>query len=253
MYFDSHAHYNDERFNGDRETLLPALYEQHQVTCIMNVGYDLESSRQAVMLAQKYPFVYASAGIHPHDAESIQEGDYACIEELLREDKVKAIGETGLDYHYDNSPRQLQKQAFDNHLRLAEKWNMPVIIHERDATKDVLDLLKTYHGEGVFHCFSGSMETAKQVLDMGLYLSFAGPVTFKNARRQQEAAAYVPKDRFLIETDCPYMSPEPFRGRRNDSSFVYLMAEKIAQLKGISKEEAAALSMANAKRLFRIE
>ncbi len=252
MYFDSHAHYNDQRFDGDRDTLIPALYHEHKVTHIMNVGYDLESSRQAILLSKKYPFMYASVGIHPHDAKDIGPGDYACIEELLQEEKVKAIGETGLDYHYDNSPRELQKQAFDNHLRLAEKWNMPVIIHEREATKDVLDLLATYRGEGVFHCFSGSVETAREVLKKGLYISFAGPVTFKNAKKQQEAAAYVPKDRFLIETDCPYMAPEPFRGRRNDSSYVYLMAEKIAQLKGISLEEAAKLSMENAKRLFRI-
>ena len=253
MFFDSHAHYNDERFEKDRESLLNSLYREHQVIRIMNVGYDLESSRQAVMIARKYPFVYASVGIHPHDAEDIKEGDYACIEELAGEEKVKAIGETGLDYHYDNSPRQEQRRAFDAHLRIAEKLHMPVIIHEREATGDALDILKTYHGNGVFHCFSGSVETARIVLKMGLYISFAGPVTFKNARKLQEVAAFVPEDRFLIETDCPYLTPEPFRGRRNDSSYVHLVAEKIAQIKGISKEEAAALSMENAKRLFQID
>lgn len=253
MFFDSHAHYNDERFEKDRDSLLNSLYREHQVTRIMNVGYDLESSRQAVMIARKYPFVYASVGIHPHDAEDIKEGDYACIEELAGEEKVKAIGETGLDYHYDNSPRQEQRRAFDAHLRIAEKLHMPVIIHEREATGDALDILKTYHGNGVFHCFSGSVETARIVLKMGLYISFAGPVTFKNARKLQEVAAFVPEDRFLIETDCPYLTPEPFRGRRNDSSYVHLVAEKIAQIKGISKEEAAALSMENAKRLFQID
>ena len=253
MFFDSHAHYNDERFEKDRDSLLNSLYREHQVTRIMNVGYDLESSRQAVMIARKYPFVYASVGIHPHDAEDIKEGDYACIEELAGEEKVKAIGETGLDYHYDNSPRQEQRRAFDAHLRIAEKLHMPVIIHEREATGDALDILKTYHGNGVFHCFSGSVETARIVLKMGLYISFAGPVTFKNARKLQKVAAFVPEDRFLIETDCPYLTPEPFRGRRNDSSYVHLVAEKIAQIKGISKEAAAALSMENAKRLFQID
>ncbi len=253
MFFDTHAHYNDERFDGDRDTLLPVLYHKHKVTCIMNVGYDLESSKQAAQLARQYPFVYAAAGIHPHDADNIQEGDYDLLCALLREEKVKAVGETGLDYHYDNSDRQRQKQAFYDHLKLAEELSMPVIIHEREATRDVLDILKTYHGEGVFHCFSGSVETAREVLAKGFYISFAGPVTFKNARKQQEAAAFVPNDRFLIETDCPYMAPEPFRGRRNDSSYVYVMAEKIAALKGLSLEEVAALSMANGKRLFQIE
>ena len=253
MYFDSHAHYNDERFDEDRETLLPSLEKEHNVSHILNVGYDLKSSSQAVDLARRYPFVYAAVGIHPHDADGIQEGDYDRLREFAREKKVVAIGETGLDYHYDNSPRDLQKQAFSDHLRLAEELNLPVIVHEREATQDALDILKGYHGKGVFHCFSGSWEKAKIVLNMGLYLSFAGPVTFKNARKLIEVAAQVPQDRFLIETDCPYMAPEPFRGRRNDSSFVHLVAGKIADCKGITKEEAAALSMENAKRLFRIK
>lgn len=252
-YFDSHAHYMDERFSEDREILLPELYKGG-VKYIMNVAYDMPSSGEAVSLSEKYDFCYGAVGVHPHDADSITPEDYDELKKLSSKDKVMAIGETGLDYHYDNSDRNAQKNAFLNHLDLACEVNLPVIIHEREATKDTLDIILPHKNtNGVFHCFAGSVETARIVLDKGYFVSFAGPVTFKNSRYAKEVAAYVPEDRFLIETDCPYLAPVPKRGERNTSFNLFYIAEEIGRLKGKSTEEIANISMENAKKLFGVK
>lgn len=252
-FFDSHAHYMDERFDEDRLKLLPALNKEGNVKYIMNASYDMKSSYEAVKLAEEYEFCYAAVGVHPHDADSITAKDYDEIRKLSAHNKVMAIGETGLDYHYDNSDRMAQKEAFAKHLELAKEVNLPIIVHEREATKDALDIVLSHNNKGVFHCFSGSVETAKILLNCGYYISFAGPVTFKNAKTAKEVVRYVPLDRFLIETDCPYLAPVPKRGERNTSFNLVHIVNEIAQLKGETPENIAALSLNNAKELFGVK
>jgi len=252
-FFDSHAHYMDERFNEDRDSLLMSLYNEGGVKYIMNAAYDLPSSYESIKLSEKYDFCYGAVGVHPHDADSITQKDYDEIKKLSEHKKVMAIGETGLDYHYDNSDRERQKEAFANHLELAKDVNLPVIIHEREATKDALDIVLSSNNTGVFHCFSGSVETAKIILDKGYCISFAGPVTFKNAKNVKEVARYVPLDRFLIETDCPYLAPVPKRGERNTSFNLVHIVNEIAQLKGETPETIAMWSLNNAKALFGVK
>ena len=218
MFFDSHAHYDDARFDSDRNHLLSAMQENN-VSLILNAGADIPTSKAAYKLTQKYDFMYSAAGVHPHDTDSLSEDSLSEIEHLLYCKKVVAVGEIGLDYYYDNSPREIQKKWFYRQLELAQKHNMPVIIHDRDAHQDCMDMIRDFPDlKIVFHCFSGSPEMAKQLLSRGVLISFAGPVTFKNARKQQETAKIVPDDMFLIETDSPYLSPEPNRGKRNDST-----------------------------------
>lgn len=252
MYFDSHSHMDDRRFDDDREEIFNDL-QNHGVGLLMNVGCDLESSERSVALAERYPFVYAAVGSHPDDADHVNGKLLDRYRSLAGHEKVRAIGEIGLDYHYEDVPRARQIIAFEQQLELAEALKLPVIVHEREAHGDAMEILKRHpDARGVFHCFSGSKELALWLVERGWYIGFTGVVTFKNARRAVEAVQALPLDRILIETDCPYMAPEPYRGRRNDSRYVPLVAAKIAELKGISPEEAGNITTENAKRLFAI-
>ena len=251
MYFDSHAHLDDPRFDADRDEIFAALAEQGPV---MNVGCDLASSERSVALAQKYSFVYASVGSHPDDADHVDGKLLDAYRRLCAEKKVRAIGEIGLDYHYEDVPRAQQIIAFEQQLELAEALKLPVIVHEREAHGDAMDIVMRHPDvRGVFHCFSGSKEMALWLVERGWYIGFTGVLTFRNARRAVEAAQALPLDRILIETDCPYMAPEPYRGRRNDSRFVPLVAAKLAELRGLTQQEAGEITAENAKRLYGIE
>ncbi len=249
-YIDSHAHYDDEQFDSDRDEVITRVHESG-VKNIVNVGCNLERSGLSVELAEKYPFVYAAVGIHPEDVDNTP-GDYlGKLTEWCKNPKVTAIGEIGLDYHYEGFDRELQIKFFEEQLELAEKMSLPVIIHSRDAAEDTMKILKK-RGKvnGVMHCFSGSAETAKQVLDMGMNISFTGVLTFKNSRKAVEALKIIPLDRLMLETDCPYMAPEPYRGKRCDSGMIVRVIEKIAEVKGITPKDTAKITMENTKRLF---
>ena len=250
MYFDTHAHYDDRRFNEDRDELISSM-PGAGISLIMSAASSLRSAKFALKLAQKYPFMYASAGVHPHEAKSMTDDTVPELETLFAHPKVLAVGEIGLDYHYDFSPRDVQKKRFREQLELARRVKKPVIIHEREAPQDTLEILRDYRDLScVFHCFSGSWETAKIILDMGWYLSFTGVITFPNARKSLTVIENMPADRIMIETDCPYLAPQPQRGRRNSSLNMPHIAEKVAQVRGISLEEAAALTMENGMRFF---
>lgn len=253
MLFDTHAHYDDEAFDADRDAVLTALPGQG-VGLVLNPGCDVESSRKAVQYAAAYPHVYAAVGIHPENCGGYTAGDLAVLEKLAQQPGVAAIGEIGLDYYWaENPPRELQQQVLRDQLALARELALPVIIHDREAHADTLAIIREFPGiTGVFHCFSGSPEMAQELLKLGWYLGFDGPVTYKNARRAPEVAAVTPLDRMLIETDSPYMTPVPYRGKRNDSGYVYLVAEKLAAWKGLAPEELARITTENGKRLFRI-
>ena len=252
MYFDSHSHMDDRRFDGDREEIMEDL-KNHGVELLMNISCDLPSSERSVALAERYPFVYAAVGSHPDDADHVNGKLLDRYRALAMHEKVRAIGEIGLDYHYEDVPRAQQIIAFEQQLELAEALKLPVIVHEREAHGDAMEIVKRHPDvRGVFHCFSGSKELALWLVERGWYIGFTGVVTFKNARRAVEAVQALPPDRILIETDCPYMAPEPYRGRRNDSRYVPLVAAKIAEIKGISPEEAGHITTENAKRLFAI-
>ena len=251
MLFDTHAHYDDESFDADRDAVLTALPEQG-VGLILNPGCDVESSRKAVRYAAAYPHVYAAVGIHPENCGGCTAGDLDAIRALAQQPKTVAIGEIGLDYYWaENPPRDFQQQVLRQQLALARELALPVIIHDREAHADTLAIVREFPGvTGVFHCFSGSPEMARELLKMGWYLGFDGPVTYKNARRAPEVAAVTPLDRMLIETDSPYMTPVPYRGQRNSSAYVHLVAEKLAEWKGVSPEELARVTTENGKRLF---
>ena len=252
MFFDTHAHYDDKRFNDDRDELLCSMAEAG-VTLILNSAGSYKSEKFSLTLADKYPFVFASTGVHPHDSKSMTDDTTAALEALLTHPKAVAVGEIGLDYHYDFSPRDVQRKRFREQLELARSAKKPVIIHERESTADTLDIIRDFRDlTGVFHCFSGSWETAKIILGMGWYLSFTGVVTYKNARKALEVIEKMPADRIMLETDCPYLSPEPVRGRRNSSLNLPYIAEKIAAVRGMSIEDVAALTMENGKRFFGI-
>lgn len=252
MLFDTHAHYDDEQFDKDRDTLLASM-QNSGISLIVNAASNLQSSESGLKIAEMYPFIYAAVGVHPHDAKTMDDDTVSQLEALLRHPKAVAVGEIGLDYHYDHSPRDIQQKRFREQLDLARSVKLPVIIHEREAPRDVLDIICEFSEvRGVFHCYSGSWETAKILLDRGWYLSFTGVITFKNARRSHEVITKMPRDRIMIETDCPYLSPEPMRGRRNSSLFLRYTAEKLGELLGVSVEEAAALTMDNGKRFFGI-
>lgn len=252
MYFDSHSHMDDRRFDADRDGIMDDL-KSHGVGLLMNVGCDLPSSERSVALAERYPFVYAAVGSHPDDADHVDGRLLDRYRALAGHEKVRAIGEIGLDYHYEDVPRTQQIIAFEQQLELAEALKLPVIVHEREAHGDAMDIVRRHPDvRGVFHCFSGSKELALWLVERGWYIGFTGVVTFKNARRAVEAVQALPLDRILVETDCPYMAPEPYRGRRNDSRYVPLVAAKIAELKGITPDEAGNITTENAKRLFAI-
>ena len=253
MFYDTHAHYDDGRFDSDRETLLPELYRQG-IGLINTIGTDIPSARASIALAEQYPFIYAAVGGWPGNVGDMTEQDLEEYRAMASHEKVVAIGEIGLDYYYDDVPREIQKHWFDRQMALAEELSMPVVVHDRDAHGDCMDMVRKWAGRvtGVFHCFSGSAEMAAELTKLGWYVSFTGVVTFKNARRALEAVAAVPMDRIMIETDAPYMAPVPYRGRRNHSGYVPLVAEKIAEVKGMTLEEVAKITTENGKRFFRI-
>ena len=253
MLFDTHAHMDDRAFDTDREELLNSFPNQG-IALLMNPGCSLESSRNAVKLANRYDYVYAAVGSHPDAADEVNEVVLEEYRELCKlNPKVKAIGEIGLDYHYEDIPREIQLKAFRAQMELARELNLPAIVHEREAHEDGMAVVREFSDvTGVFHCYSGSAEMARQLVDLGWYIGFTGVLTFKNARKAVEVAASIPLDRIVIETDCPYMAPEPFRGKRNDPGKIYRMAEKLAQIRELSVEEIQAITLENGKKLYGI-
>ncbi len=249
--FDTHAHYDDSRFDEDRNQLLSSLSDDC-VSGIINCGCDLKSSLETVALTEKYSFLYGAVGVHPHEAEETTEDDLERIKELYKKEKIVAVGEIGLDYFYDFSPRERQTEIFRKQIMTANELDLPVIIHDRDAHEDTMNILKELKPKGVVHCFSGSAEMAKEILKLGLYIGIGGAVTFKNARKPVEVVEMLPLDRLLLETDAPYMTPVPFRGKRCDSSHIAYTAEKIAEIKGIGVQELIDRCTENAKVLFGI-
>ncbi len=255
MLFDSHAHLNDERFEEDRDEVIRRAQEQG-VSRILNIGFNRETIETTLSLAEQYDFIYAAVGWHPHDAATMTDEDLKWIRSLTEHPKVVALGEMGLDYYRNHSPREVQDAVFRRQIRLAREVGMPIVIHNREADRDVLRVLREEGAEevgGVMHCFGGDWAMVQACLEMNFLIGLGGPVTFKNARLPKEIAAQVPLDRLLIETDAPYLAPHPHRGKRNESGYVRLVAEKIAELRGISFEEVARQTAANACRLFRIE
>ncbi|MGF7185226.1 TatD DNase family protein [Desulfitispora alkaliphila] len=255
MLFDSHAHLDDGRFTNDIEEVVQKCVDKG-VSKILNVGINLESSQKAIELAEQYPFIYASVGVHPHDAKHGTAEVLSRLEELASHPKVVAMGEMGLDFYHNHSTPEVQREVFIKQVRLAKKLGLPIIVHDRDAHNEVFEILEAEKDEnltGVFHCFSGSWEFAQQCLDLGFHISLAGPVTFANAKKPKEVAKNVPIDRLLIETDCPYLTPHPFRGKRNDPALVELVAKEIAALRGIELNEVASTTAANACKLFKID
>lgn len=253
MIFDTHAHLDDRAFDTDRAALLSQL-PGLGLALVMNPGCSLASSRAAAALAENYDYVYAAVGSHPDAADEVTEDVLEQYRQLARQcPKVRAIGEIGLDYHYEDIPREVQQRAFRAQMALARELELPVIVHEREAHEDGMRIVGEFpQVTGVFHCYSGSLEMAKVLIRRGWYIGFGGVLTFKNARKAVEAASQIPLDRLVLETDCPYMSPEPFRGRRNDPGRLHLVAERLAQLRGLSAEEIENITLENGKRLYRI-
>ncbi|MCM1363459.1 MAG: TatD family hydrolase [Faecalibacterium sp.] len=247
--FDTHAHYDDEKFNEDRAEVLSFIKEQG-VCNIINCGCNLKSSLTSIELADKYDFVYAAIGVHPSDAEEATDVDLETLKRLYNHKKVIAAGEIGLDYHYDFSSKERQLEVFEYQIQLANELDLPVIVHDREAHEDTLNLLKKYKPKGVVHCFSGSTETAREVINIGMYIGLGGAVTFKNAKKPIEVAKFVPSDRILLETDCPYMAPVPFRGKRCDSSLIPHAAAVIAGVRGEDIQSLIDTCRENANRLF---
>jgi TatD DNase family protein len=255
MLFDTHVHLNAEQFNEDLEQVIERA-QNEGVQNMVVVGFDRPTIKKAMQLVEEYDFLYAAIGWHPVDAVDMTDEDLKWIEELSAHHKVVAIGETGLDYHWDKSPKDIQQEVFRKQIRLAKKVKLPIVIHNREATQDIVDILQEEDAKevgGIMHCFSGSPETARVCLDMNFLISLGGPVTFKNAKKPKEVAEEVPLEKLLIETDCPYLAPHPYRGKRNEPSYVKLVAEQIAELKGISFEEVADITTRNAKKLFGID
>ena len=252
-FFDSHAHYNVKRFQEDQTELLASMAE-HNIGLIMNVGCDLTSSIQSIRLAEQYDFIYASVGSHPDDADHVDAGLVEMYRSLASHPKVVAIGEIGLDYYWEqNPPKEFQQKVFRDHLALARELNLPVIVHDREAHADTLAIVKEFPDlRGVFHCFSGSVEMARELWKMGWYVGFDGPLTYKNAKKVVEVAKEAPLDLILLETDAPYLAPVPYRSKTNHSAMLYLVAEKIAEIRGTTTEHILKLTFENAKRLFNV-
>ncbi|MGG1572729.1 TatD family hydrolase [Fictibacillus sp. NRS-1165] len=252
--FDTHAHLNAIQFEEDLEEVIQRALDEG-ISHIVVVGFDRPTIKGAIKLADTYDFIYAAVGWHPVDAVDMTPEDLQWIEELASHPKVVALGEMGLDYHWDKSPKDVQKKVFCQQIQLAKKVKLPIIIHNRDATQDVVDILKSEGAEevgGIMHCYSGSLEVAKQCMEMNFYISFGGPVTFKNAKKPKEVAREIPLDRLLIETDCPYLSPHPLRGKRNEPSYVKYVAEAIAELREMPLENLVKKTSDNARQLFGI-
>lgn len=252
MIFDTHAHYDDRQFEEDRDQLLSSM-KDNNVGTIVNVGASLEGCRRSVELAEQYPFVYAAVGVHPDEVGELNDEKLAWLRETAQtHEKVVAIGEIGLDYHWDVEPREVQKQWFIRQMELAAEVNLPIIVHSREASQDTFDLISEY-GQGlggVIHCYSSSPEMAREYVKMGYHIGIGGVVTFKNAKKLKETAIQIPLESILLETDCPYMAPTPYRGKRNNSIYIDYVAAEIAVLRGLTKEEVIAQTEQNAKRLF---
>ena len=249
--FDSHAHYDDESFSEDLSSLLSSMPEKG-VSGVVNCATDIASCKKCAEISESFDNVYFAAGIHPHEAQEVFEDYLEKLAHFSKHPKCVAIGEIGLDYHYDFSPREIQKAVFEAQLKLANELRLPVIVHDREAHEDTMNLLKKYKPQGIVHCFSGSVETAKETISLGMYIGLGGAVTFKNAKKPVEVAKYVPLERLVLETDCPYMTPVPFRGKRNDSSFISYTADFIAQIKGITTQELIDITTLNSKKVFGI-
>ncbi|GGE21959.1 putative metal-dependent hydrolase YabD [Marinithermofilum abyssi] len=255
MLFDSHAHLNDGQFDEDREEVIRRAREEYGVSRIVNIGFNRETIRTSLELAETYDFIYSAVGWHPIEAKHCTDEDLDWIESLTDHPKVVALGEMGLDYHWDTSPKGVQESVFRQQIRLAREVNLPIIIHDRDAHEDVLRILREEKADevgGVMHCFSGDWEMAEACLDLNFYIGLGGPVTFKNAKDPKVIAEKVPMDRLLVETDCPYLAPHPHRGKRNESGYIRLIADKIAEIRGMTLEEVARQTYENASRLFRL-
>ena len=253
MLFDTHAHMDDRAFDEDRQTLLTSFPDQG-IALVMNPGCSLFSSRNVDKLTKEYDFLYGAVGSHPDVADEVNEAVLEEYRMLCKQNpKIKAIGEIGLDYHYEDIPREIQQKAFRMQMELARQLDLPVIVHERDAHEDGMKIVEEFpEVKGVFHCYSGSYEMAKWLIARGWYIGFTGVLTFKNARKAIEVAGQIPLDRILLETDCPYMAPEPFRGKRNDPGKIYRMAERLAEIRGLSVEEVQKITTENGKKLYRI-
>ena len=255
MIFETHAHYDDAKFDTDREMLLAEL-PQRGISPVINVGSSIATTKTTLSLAQEYPFLYAAVGVHPSDVDDLNEDTYAWLKQQTTLQKTVAVGEIGLDYYWDKEPEIQAKQRywFVRQLALAQQADLPVIIHSRDAAEDTMQIMeKAYEDgiKGVIHCYSYSKEMAQEFIKMGYYIGVGGVVTFKNAKKLKETVQEIPLDRILLETDCPYMAPEPYRGERNDSSYIPFVIKKIAELRGITPEEVEQATRANAERLFR--
>ena len=253
MLFDTHAHMDDRAFDDDRAELLADLPNQG-IQLLMNPGCSLASSCNTSKLSQEYDYIYAAVGSHPDVADEVNEKVLEEYRKLCKlNPKIRAIGEIGLDYHYEDIPREIQLRAFRMQMALARELGLPVIVHERDAHEDGMAVVREFPDvTGVFHCYSGSAEMAKELVKKGWYIGFTGVLTFKNARKAIEVASQIPLERIVLETDCPYMSPEPFRGKRNDPGKLYRMAEKLAEIRGLTVEEIHRITVENGKRLYRI-
>lgn len=255
MIFESHAHYDDKAFDEDRESLLSAMRE-NGIAYIVNVGASLESTETTIALTRKYPFIYGAAGVHPNETGALNEENFVWLEQQCRQLKVAAVGEIGLDYYWDKPSRETQKKWFERQLDLAREVQKPVIIHSRDAAKDTYDIMTAKNASeigGVIHCYSYSADMALDYVKMGFYIGIGGVVTFKNARKMKEVAEAVPLERILLETDSPYLAPAPYRGKRNSSLYLPLIAKELSQIKGIDYEQVVRQTCENAKRLFGIK
>ena len=254
MIFDTHAHYDDEQFDEDRDELLASM-QACGVEAVTNIGASLATSQNTIELTKKYPFVYGAIGVHPNEVEDLNEDGIAWLKENSALPKIVAIGEIGLDYYWDEPGREIQKKWFLRQLELAREVKLPVVIHSRDAAKDTLDIMKSFHAEnlgGVIHCFSYTKEMAREYLNMGFFLGIGGVVTFKNAKKLKEVVEYMPMEQMVLETDCPYLSPVPNRGKRNSSLNLPYVVEEVARIKGISEDEVIEITNRNAKTMYRL-
>jgi len=255
MIFETHAHYDDSAFNKDREEILTSM-QASRIEYIVNVSSCMETCRSTIALTEKYPFIYGALGVHPSDTLELNEENIKWIEKKCVLDKIVAVGEIGLDYHWDEPERNIQKKWFIKQLELARKVNLPLIIHSREAAQDTLNIIKeqkAYENGGVIHCFSYDVELAKEYLKMGFYIGVGGVLTFKNAKKLREVVAYAPIEKLVLETDCPYLAPEPYRGKRNNSTYLHYIIEEIAYIKGINKEIVEEITTTNAKTMYRIK
>ena len=254
MIFDSHAHYDDEAFDKDRDRLLSTLEEQG-VGCIVNVGASFQGAKDSVELSMRYPHVYAAVGVHPDHVGELDEAKMQQLREMCAMKKTVAVGEIGLDYYWDKESHELQKEWFERQMELAKEVDLPIIVHSREAAQDTFDLIKSEHAGttgGVIHCFSGSKEMAKEYIKMGYYIGFTGTMVFPKSTKLKRIAAELPIDRILIETDCPYLTPPPYRGKRNEPAYVQYVADEIARLRGMTTEEVRQITLENGKRIFGI-